>query len=97
MWKNIFEVMFQYLTSIIDDSVIARDKIIDEDGKLCNKETNFNNKKATCEIFYFYILLAFLLITIVWLISVSAYCYLIKYQVKKSITDSHYKYQIKTS
>ena len=40
---------------------------------------NFNEKKATCKVQNFYILLAFLLITIALLIAVSIYCYLIKY------------------
>ena len=50
--------MFQSLASIIDDSVIARDKIIDEEGKSCNKETNFNNKKQPVKYFIsiFYLL-----------------------------------------
>ena len=37
------------------------------------------NKKATCKTQNFYILLAFLLITIAFLIAISIYCYLIKY------------------
>ena len=34
----------KYLASIMDDSVITCDKIIE----LCDDETNFNEKKATC-------------------------------------------------
>ena len=45
--------------------------------------TNFNEKKATCKTQNFDILLTFLLITIVLLITVSNYCYLIKYQAKR--------------
>ena len=47
------------------------------------EETNFNEKKqpAKCKISIFY--LHFLLITIVLLIAVSIYCYLIKYQAKQ--------------
>ena len=41
--------------------------------------TNFNEKKATCKTQNLYILLAFLLITIVLLIAVRICCYLIKY------------------
>ena len=50
------------------------------DAKLSPKEneTNFNEIKVTCEKQNFYILLAFLLITITLLIAVSIYCYLIK-------------------
>ena len=47
------------------------------------EETNFNKKKATCKTQNFYILLAFLLITIALLIAVSIYCYLIKYRAKQ--------------
>ena len=45
--------------------------------------TNFNEKKATCKTKNFYILLAFLLITIALLIVFSIYCYLIKHQTKQ--------------
>ena len=39
-------------------------------------------KNITCRTQNFYILLAFLLITIALLIAVSIYCYLIKYRAK---------------
>ena len=45
-------------------------------------ETNFIEKKATCKTQNFYILFAFLIITIALLIAVSIYCYLIKYRAK---------------
>ena len=45
--------------------------------------TNFNEKILTCKTQNFYILLAFLLITITLLIAVSIYCYLMKYQAKQ--------------
>ena len=48
-----------------------------------NKEANFNEKKATCNIQKFYIPLAFLLNTIALLIPVSICCYLMKYQAKQ--------------
>ena len=44
--------------------------------------TNFNEKKVTCKTQNCYILLAFLLITILLLITVNINCYLIKYQAK---------------
>ena len=44
----------------MDDSVITYEEIIESH----NEETNFNEKKATCKMQNFYILLAFLLITI---------------------------------
>ena len=45
-------------------------------------EKNFNEKHLTCKTQNFYILLAFLLITIKLLIAFSIYCYLIKYRTK---------------
>ena len=70
----------KYLASIMDDSTIICDEVI----KLCDEEikttpTNFNEKKVTCKTQSFYILLAFLLITIALLIAVCIYCYLIRY------------------
>ena len=70
--------MTKYLASIMDDSAIVCDEIIES----YEEETNFNEKKATCKTKNFYILLSFLLITIGLLITVSIYCYLIKYQAK---------------
>ena len=46
-------------------------------------ETNFNEKKATCKTQNFYILLAFLLITLALSIAVSIYCNLIEDQAKQ--------------
>ena len=48
----------EYLASIMDDSTIIRDEIINV------KETNFNDKYITCKTQHFCILLAFWLITI---------------------------------
>ena len=65
----------------MDDSVIIPDKVresYNEETKTV--PTNFIEKKATCQTRSFYILLTFLLITIVLLIAVSIYCYLIKYR-----------------
>ena len=84
MWKNYVWNLStcncengKYLASIMDDSAIICKKIINE------KETNFKKKKKkNCKTQNFYILLAFLLITIALLIAVSIYCYLIKYQRK---------------
>ena len=64
----------------MDDSAIMSDEVIVSYNK--GKETiptNFNEKKATCKTQNFYILLAFLLITIAILIAVSIYCYIKKY------------------
>ena len=65
----------KYLASIMDDSAIMCDEIIES----YKEEANFNEKKATCNTQNFYILLSFLLITIALLIAVSICCYLIKY------------------
>ena len=46
-------------------------------------------KKAACKTQNFYILLPFLLITIVLLIVVSIYCYLIKYKSKQKHLPFH--------
>ena len=54
-YKNV-----KYLESIMDDSAITCDEIIES----YDDETNFNEKKAICKMQNFYILLAFLLITI---------------------------------
>ena len=48
-----------------------------------NIPTNFNKKKVTCKTQNLYLLLAFLLITVALLITVSISCYLMKYQAKK--------------
>ena len=69
----------KHLGSIMDDSTIICDEVIesyDEEIKYQNKiqrnkgntiPTNFTEKKVTCEIQSFYILLTFLLITIAFL------------------------------
>ena len=44
-----------------------------------------NEKKATCKRKNFYILLAFLLISVALLIAVSIYCNLIKYRSKQKL------------
>ena len=68
----------------MDDSVIIYDEIIESyDEETKTIPTNFNKKKARCKTQYFYILLAFLLITRALLITVSIYCYLIKYRAKQ--------------
>ena len=71
----------KYLASIVDDSAIMCDEVIDS----YKEKTNFNEKKAACKIQSFYILLGFLLIIIALLIAVSIYCYFIKYHGEKII------------
>ena len=48
----------------MDDSAIICDVIESYDEEIKTIPTNFNEKKATCKMKYFYILIAFLLITI---------------------------------
>ena len=69
-WEN-----RKYLASIMDDSTITCDKVIES----YEEEINLNEKKIICKTQNFYILLAFWLITVALLIVVSIYCYLIKY------------------
>ena len=64
----------------MDDSEAMCDQVFasyNEETKTIPK--NFNERKATCKMQSFFILLAFLLITVVLLMAVSIYCYLIKY------------------
>ena len=70
---------------VIDADADAKDKAKPNDEAKSYDKTNFNEKKATCNTQYFSkkVLLKFLLITIVLLIAVSIYCYLIKYRTKQ--------------
>ena len=64
----------------MDASAIMCDKIIGSyDKEIKTIGTTFNEKAAICKTQNFYILFAFLLITIALLIAVSIYCYLIKH------------------
>ena len=74
----------KYLSSIMDDSVIICDEVIEAcDEEIKTIPTNFNEKKVAFKTPNVYILLAFLFITISLLITVSIYCYLIKYWAKQ--------------
>ena len=66
----------------MDDSAIMRDEIIDSYKEDAGAKS-YDEKKAACKTQNFYILLAFLSITIALLIAVSIYCYLINYQAKQ--------------
>ena len=60
------------LASIMDDTAIICDEVIKSYGEeIKTIPTNFNEKKVSCKMQSFYILLEFLLITIVLLIAVS--------------------------
>ena len=66
------------------------DEVIDACADVeSNDKTNFKEKKATCKMQHFYILLAFLLITMALLIAGAFYCYLIKDQAKQ-LLSFHY-------
>ena len=71
----------KYLASNKNDSIIICDEVLES----CNEEintipTNFNERKVACKTQSFYILLVFLLVTIVLLIAASIYCYVIQYR-----------------
>ena len=72
------------LASIVNDSAITWDEIIDVEPKSNDEETkrfttNFNERNITYTTQSFYILLTFLLIIIALLIAVNIYCCQIKY------------------
>ena len=76
--------MEKYLASIMDDSAITCDEIIESNAEETKTiPTSFNEKKATYKTQNFYVLLAFLLTTIELLIAVSIYCYFIKYRANQ--------------
>ena len=80
----------------MDDSAIICDDVI----KPCDEEiktisTNFNEKKESFKKQNFYILLAFLWITITLLVAVSIYCYLIKYQAKQLLSFHYTKNELR--
>ena len=76
----------KHIGSIIDNSVFTCDDIVEK-----AKITSAKAVLTTCTSTNFYILLAFLLITIALLIAVSIYCYLIKYEAKqKPLLPCHY-------
>ena len=68
----------KYLASIMNDSAIICDEVIES----FDEEINFNEKKAICKTDNFYILLDFLLVTIALLTAISICYYLIIYQGK---------------
>ena len=87
----------KYITSIMHDSVIMYDEIIESyEEETKTIPASFNEKKATSKMQNFYVLVAFLLITIALLIAVSIYCYLIKHRTKqKHLLPFHAKKQLK--
>ena len=77
----------KYLASVIGDSVIMCDDIIEETKTVT---TSFNEKNAIYKTKDFYILLAFFLITITLLIVASIYCLLIKHKSKQKHLLQYY-------
>ena len=75
----------KYLASIIDDSVITCDEILDADAEAKSKdeETKTIPKNIIRKTKILFILLAVLLITIALLVVVSIYCHLIKSKAKQ--------------
>ena len=71
--------------------MITCDETINAEAKSYNK-ANFNEKNAICKTKNFYILFAFLLITISLLIVISIYFYYIK--TKTLVTALHNKWQL---
>ena len=73
--------------------MIRCDEIVDAKVKSNSKETKIVPKNVICETKSFYILLAFLLFTIALSMTVSIYCYMIKYKAiqKEIITISRKK------
>ena len=67
----------------MDNSAITCDEVIEPyDKETKTIPANCNEKKATCKMQNFYILIVFLLIVTGLLISVNIYYYLIKYRAK---------------
>ena len=82
----------KYLASIIEDSGIACDEVIEETKTIL---TNFNEKNIICETKSFCILLTYLIITVALLIVVSIYLYLKKYKAKQKDLLPYYVTNIK--
>ena len=78
-----------------DEIIESYDEDLDTKARSNNEaksydETNFDGNRATCKNAKFLYLLAFLLITIALLMTVSIYCYLIKYRAKQ-LLPFHYR------
>ena len=69
---------------MMDDSVLTIIKLYSHMRKRQKLfQQIFMKKKAICKTQNFYVLLAFLLITLALFIALSIYCYLIRYQAKQ--------------
>ena len=68
----------------MDESAITCGEVIESyDEETKTSSTNFNENKGTCKAQNFYILLAFLLITMALLTGIRSYYYLIKCKAKQ--------------
>ena len=63
----------------MNDSAITCDETIESYKEETKTFSNFNEKNVICTTQNFYILLAFLIVTIALLKAVTIYCYFIKY------------------
>ena len=82
----------KYVIGTTDNSVIRNDKIIDPTKTVPRKTVPIQSTSTN-----FYILLAFLLITIALLTAVTIYCYVISSKTKIYIATLHHKQLIKRS
>ena len=90
----------KYAGSIMDDSVITCGEIIETTitvptTTVPTKSTSTKTVPVTCKTENFYILFAFLLITITVLIVVSIYCWFIKYRAKQKHLLAYHNTSIK--
>ena len=84
-------ICYEVIVADTDAETKLKNKDKSSNAELCQKEgeRNVNEKKATCDMQNFYVLLTFLLITIALLIAVRIYCYLIKDQAKQLLPFHH--------
>ena len=75
----------KYLASIINDSLITCDEIIDAEAKFNNEERKTILKNTTCKTKSFYIQIVFSLTKLALLIAASIYCYVLKYKEKQKL------------
>ena len=95
---NVIVKIWKSLASIMDDSAIIFDEVIESyHEEIKTISTNFNEKKINCKAQSFCILLVFLLITVALLIAVSRYCYMIKYQAKQKHLLPFAQHEIETN
>ena len=75
-----------YLKSIIGNSVVTYDEIIDIVAKSYNEPTNFNKKKVTYKIINIFLSLPLITISVLIIVRIYNYYYLIKLRLKQKHT-----------